>query len=85
LLGGVLTYVVLRSGTIYTGMLLHFLNNAAALLLSSDLFPKAWRDILHLETLQDTGLPIWLLVTAVLVFTAGIVVMERGSNGKKVQ
>lgn len=83
LLGGVLTYVVLRSGTIYAGMLLHFLNNATALLLGSNLFPKAWRDALHLESLQDTGLPLWVLLFAACIFFSGIVTMERGKGSNQ--
>lgn len=75
-LGVVITYITVRTGTIYLSMLLHFMNNAAAVLLQTGNVPTALADVMKLEQVEHHGLPWPVLAGALAVFTGGIVVVE---------
>ncbi len=70
LLGIVLTFIVLRAGSIYPAMLFHFLNNACAIVIG--------RMAAGVEV--DAGeISPWLVSMALMVFFAGLAVLHRSS------
>lgn len=76
LLGAAITYVVLRAGSIYVGMLFHFLHNATVVLASTGNVPGPIRAFLEAEQVDAKGFPAWVLLSALAVLVAGIVLME---------
>lgn len=68
-LGIVITWTVLRTGSIWTGVLMHFLNNGAIVLLASvPVLHQVFAD-------PDAPPPLWLLPLAVLSLAAGLRVL----------
>ena len=78
LMGMAITYVVLRSRSIYVGMLFHFLNNAVAVF---SMTPSI-QAFLEEANVDKTGFPPWLLATALVVLVAGIVLLEIACRPK---
>ncbi len=76
ILGMLLTWVVLRSRSIWTGMLMHFINNGSIVILSS----SPW--ILDRFSDPNQGPPPWLLLPAAASLLAGGFLLEskRGST-----
>ncbi|MCF7957948.1 MAG: ABC transporter permease subunit [Phycisphaerae bacterium] len=74
LLGIVITYLVLRSGSIFTGILFHLLNNSIAVLFATGYFPKTI--FTFVENYEQTYFPTWLTLTALLLLTTGIALLE---------
>jgi sodium transport system permease protein len=74
LLGIVLTYLVVRSGSIWIGVLVHFLNNGLAVLVATEHVPTEL--ITVLEKAGDEGLPMTWLLPAVAAFVVGVVLIE---------
>jgi sodium transport system permease protein len=75
--GIVLTYIVWRSGSIFPGMLTHFLINATGILLQSESVPRSMRPMIDHALKEEHGLPWWLIVAATLLWIGGILLMER--------
>jgi sodium transport system permease protein len=75
ILGMLLSWVVMRSRSIWTGMLMHFINNGSIVILST----TPW----ILERLSDPtqGPPPWLLIPAVVSLLAGGFLLE-GKGGR---
>ncbi len=74
--GVVLTYLVWRSGSIFTSMLAHALLNACLVLIQIDRLPRNVSTFIH-ETVVDQGqFPIWTLGIATALLAAGVLVME---------
>ena len=71
-LGMLLAWVVLRTRSIFPGMLMHFLNNGAIVLLSS----SPW--ILERFSDPNQGPPLWLLFPALVSLAGGAMLLERG-------
>jgi len=76
LFGLVAGYLVLRSGSIFAGMLFHFLVNAAVVFASTDRIPAHVRSFLEGRQYMEKGFPAWLLAAAVVVFVAGVAILE---------
>ena len=74
--GVVLTYIVWRTGSIYPGMLAHFLINSTAILLDDKYVPAQWQPTLDAYE-KGQGLPWWLLAAAAVVFALGIALIEK--------
>ncbi len=70
-LGIVIAWAVLRSGSLWAGVLMHFLNNGSIVLLAST--PA----LSGLVTDPDAPPPIWLLGVGTLSLVAGVGVMRR--------
>ena len=70
-LGIVITWTVLRTGSIWTGVLMHFLNNGAIVLLAS--VPTLQRAI----ATPDAPPPLWLIPAAVLSLGLGLGVLSK--------
>lgn len=75
-LGTVLTYLTLRTGSIFAGVLVHLMNNGFAILIATGFFPAAIGEILQLESFEARGLPGGVLIVAGIVFIAGIAFLE---------
>lgn len=75
--GIVLTYIVWRSGSIFPGMLTHFLINATGVLLQSAYVPESMQPMIDHALEKENGLPWWLIVAAALLWIGGILLMER--------
>ena len=76
LFGLVAGYLVLRSGSIFPGMLFHFLVNAAVTFASTDRIPARLRGFTESAEFIERGFPAWVLATAVVVFVAGVAILE---------
>jgi len=76
-LGMLLAWVVLRTRSLWPGILMHFVNNASIVILAS----SPW--ILERFSDPGEGPPLWLLFPAVLSLGAGAFLLERG--GKDVE
>ncbi len=75
-LGMVLTYLTVRTGSIYAAMLVHLMNNSFAILLTSGRMPAAVGQFLQLESFEANGLPRPVLLVASLGFLASVVFFE---------
>lgn len=75
-LGVVLTYLTVRTGSIYAAMIVHLMNNGFAILLSTNRMPDAVGRILQLEQFESNGLPRPVLLVVALGFIASIVFFE---------
>lgn len=82
LLGVAIAYVVLRSGSIYAGMLYHFLHNGLIVLAQTERLPAPVLAYLEAAQIEQNGFPAWLLATALAVLVAGIVLMETAGRPK---
>ena len=78
ILGMLLAWVVLRTRSIWPGMLMHFINNGSIVILAS----SPW----IVERFSDPGQgpPLWLLLPALLALLAGGALLE-GRTGEKVR
>lgn len=88
-LGMVLTYLVLRTGSIYAAMLVHLLNNTFGLLVLNQKMPESVVNMLRLETVETEGLPWYVLLVALAGFAAGVYLLEiahrKRKHGEQVQ
>ncbi len=71
-LGFLLAWVVLRTGSIWTGVLMHFINNGSVVVLAA----SPW--MLERFSDPDQGPPWWLILFALASFAAGAFLLERG-------
>ncbi|MCF6283715.1 MAG: ABC transporter permease subunit [Candidatus Hydrogenedentes bacterium] len=76
-LGVLLTYLTVRTGSIYASMLLHFINNALAVLLQTESLPEFTTNFMKLEQYTEQGLPVGVLTIAVVAFVVGLAIVER--------
>ncbi len=75
-MGIVITYAVLRSGSIFTGMMMHFLNNAIGVLAATKNLPQTSLD--WFERIEIQGQIPWpALAGAAAAIAAGVILMER--------
>jgi hypothetical protein len=75
--GVLLAYLVWRSGSIYMGMLAHFLINGSGVLLASERLPAPLMALFDEEALlEQGGMPWWLLGAAVAVLALGVLTIE---------
>lgn len=79
-LGMVLTYLTVRTGSIYAAMLVHLMNNSFAILLTTDRLPAGVGQILQLEYFEANGLPRPVLLVASLGFVASVVFFEYAAR-----
>ena len=76
LAGMVITYAVLRSGSLYVGILLHFFVNAMMVLLATEQWPGAVMHYLEEARVEQEGFPLWVVAAALAVFGMGLVLFE---------
>jgi sodium transport system permease protein len=75
--GIVLTYIVWRSGSIFPGMLTHFIINATGVFLQTTYVPDSIQPMLDHALKEEHGFPWWLIAAAVAVWICGVMLMER--------
>ena len=75
-LGMVLTYLTVRTGSIFAAMLVHLMNNTFAILLAVDRMPAVVGTVLQLEHFEANGLPVPVLLTTSVGFVASVVFLE---------
>ena len=78
LLGMVLTYVAVRSGSIFPGMLLHALNNSLAVCIATGYVPGFLKT--RITSIEETGLPMAYVFIALVVLAAGAALLEWSKN-----
>jgi sodium transport system permease protein len=78
-LGVVLTYVVLRSGTVYLSMLFHFIHNSLSLVFILRLNERFLPAIRYSE---EQGFATTVVVASLGFFIVGIVILERHAKGR---
>jgi sodium transport system permease protein len=78
-LGMLLAWVVLRTRSIWPGILMHFVNNGSIVILAS----SPW--ILERFSDPDQGPPVWLLLPAAVSLVAGGILLEAGRRGGDVE
>ena len=78
-LGMTLTYAVLRSGSIFTSMLMHFVNNTLGVLIATEHLPQRMLESLNRSETEGTNLPGWLLLSAcgAVVIGVGLIELSR--------
>lgn len=80
LTGIVFTYLVVRSGSLFTSMLAHFTLNGLSILLATNTLPSGLVERLKSMDIETNGLPMGWLIGAGIVFVAGIAVVEAGTR-----
>ena len=76
-----LAYVVWRSGSIFLGILVHGVYNTVGVLAAMERLPEPVNRFLASETVEQQGLPWWLVGAAVAGLAFGVLVMERWARG----
>ena len=76
MLGVAMTYIVMRSGSIYLAMLFHLLNNSAAIVLNNPNVNARLSDWLAGQGITAAAATGWALAAAVVCATAGLVLLE---------
>lgn len=79
-LGIVLSYLTVRTGSIHAGILVHLLNNTLAILLATGYAPEFVSRVLQLDEFESQGLPMPVLLVAVAGFAAGVVGVEASAR-----
>ncbi len=74
LLGIVITYLVIRSNSLFTGILFHLINNSIAVLFATSYVPKPI--LTFVSDYEQSYFPIWLTLTALLLLATGITLLE---------
>ncbi len=81
--GLVLTYMVWRTGSIFPGMLVHFIVNAAAVLIQVQKLPEAALTITNKALGEGAGFPLWLLAVSTTSCMLGVLILEFGKKRKE--
>ena len=78
--GVLLTWIVYRSRSLAHGVLAHFLINGSAILVVTGNLPEFMLRVLADPELEQTGLPMWMLLGAALVFLASMVAFAMSTR-----
>lgn len=81
--GLVLTYMVWRSGSIYTGMIGHVLVNSIAVLIQTQHLPDAVQAIVNKALGERLGFPFWVLAVSAVLCGFGVVLLGSGTKKKE--
>lgn len=77
--GVVLAFIVLRSGSIFPGMLAHFIVNASSILIETNHVPHAVDRIVGPAVREEKGFSLLILTIAAIVFVIGLVAIRERS------
>lgn len=83
LLGALLTYVALRSGSLLPGMIVHAMVNGLAILISTPYMPATWTQALRLEQVETAGVWPPLLAGGAILFALGVGLLQRAAPGSR--
>lgn len=75
-LGVGITYLALRSGSVFPGMLFHFLVNATAMLAEVKRLPAPLQSYIESNQVDQNGFPAWLLLAALGATALGVAILE---------
>lgn len=75
--GALLTYLVLRTGSIFASMLTHAFLNAAVFAVQSLPAPASAEGWLDPDRIAARGLPMWLPIVGLLLCVAGVAIIEH--------
>ena len=83
--GIVLTYMVWRSGSLFTGMIGHVLVNGVAVLIQSQSLPPAAQEIANtaLGSEHRAGFPLWLLGVTAVFCVMGVAALELSAKRRR--
>ncbi|MBI2432105.1 MAG: CPBP family intramembrane metalloprotease [Candidatus Hydrogenedentes bacterium] len=76
LLGAALTYMVLRTGSIWSSVAVHALNNCFGVLVATGHAPVFVETALNIQEAEKSGLPWLTLVAAVVLVLVGVGILE---------
>ena len=82
-IGIAITYVVLRAGSIYPGMLMHFLVNALAVLIMTKRLPQFILGFLENNEVQGQMVPGWVIIAGIAALTLGVVLTELDARQRR--
>ncbi len=82
IMGVMLTYLVVRGGSIYLSILIHAINNGIAVCLMTGRVPAFTETWLNEDSIEANGLPMPLLVGAGILVVLGVIGMEWMARGK---
>ena len=83
--GMVLTFVALRSGSIFPGMIAHFIVNATSVLIDTKHMPAAVLSVTDKALGEEKGFPIGILAVAVAIFATAIGYLEWSARKRAVE
>lgn len=75
-IGILLTYLVLRSGSIVPGVIGHFVSNSVSVLLATEHMPSGVMNYIKDESFEQTGFPDWTIAVAAITLLATLVLVE---------
>jgi sodium transport system permease protein len=83
LTGIILTYYVVRSGSIYLAMIGHFINNFVAILFEKEIMPSSFIQYLEGINIEENGFPLHIMAASIVAFIIGIVIFEKSLTKPK--
>lgn len=78
--GLILGYAVLRGGSLWIGVAIHFVNNASGLLLTRPAVQEALRPVFDVTAAEAAWLPWSAVIAALMVSAAGVACIEQGAR-----
>jgi len=81
-IGILLTYLVLRSGSILPGVIGHFVSNSISVLLATERLPSGVIEYVKADNFEQTGFPGWCIALAVVVVLGAVVLVEYSERRK---
>jgi sodium transport system permease protein len=81
--GLVLTFMMWRTGSIFPGMLVHFIVNGVAVLIQVQKLPEAALTITNKALGEGAGFPLWLLAASATSCMLGVLILEFGKKRKE--
>ena len=76
------TYLVVRSGSIYLSVFAHFVLNGLSILYETGHFPASVMAYLESASIEESGLPLWVVGAALAVFIAGVLLLETTGRAR---
>lgn len=83
IIGVLLTYTCLRTGSIFPGMLMHAIINGTSVLIATGALPEWVVRGLHLDSLEKLGLPLPVLMIALGLAFTGFALIEHVPRRKR--
>ncbi len=83
--GFVLAFIVLRSGSLFPGMVAHFIVNASSILIETNHVPQFIERFVGPAVREEKGFPLLLLAAAAAVFLTGLFVIRAASPSRNLK
>ncbi len=82
-IGVAITYVVLRAGSIYPGMLMHFLVNGLAVFIMTKRLPQFIIGFLEDNDVRGRMVPGWAIIAGIATLTLGVILTELDARRRR--